>query len=47
MRGAFSFGLRKVAIGFVLLFGLASLTFWVNYAIPQDSGQFLFRIIPR
>ena len=41
MNGMFSFGGRKLAIGAVLLFGLASLTFWVNYAIPQDSGMFI------
>ncbi len=41
MSGMLSFGGRKLAIGAVLLFGLASLTFWVNYAIPQDSGMFI------
>ena len=41
MNGMLSFGGRKLAIGAVLLFGLASLTFWVNYAIPQDSGIFI------
>ncbi len=41
MSGMLSFGGRKLAIGAVLLFGLASLTFWVNYAIPQDSGIFI------
>jgi peptide/nickel transport system permease protein len=41
MRGLLSFGVRKVAIGAVLLLGLASLTFWVNYAIPQDAGMFV------
>ena len=42
MNGMLSFGGRKLAIGAVLLFGLATLTFWVNYAIPQDSGIFIF-----
>ena len=41
MNGMLSFGGRKLAIGAVLLFGLATLTFWVNYAIPQDSGIFI------
>ena len=41
MSGMLSFGGRKLAIGAVLLFGLASLTFWVNYAIPQDAGIFI------
>lgn len=36
-----SFGVRKAAVAVVLLFGLASVTFWINYAIPQDAGIFI------
>jgi len=36
-----SFGVRKAVVAVVLLFGLASVTFWINYAIPQDAGIFI------
>jgi peptide/nickel transport system permease protein len=41
MSGMLSFGVRKVAVGIALLFTLASVAFWVNYAIPQDAGYFI------
>jgi len=41
MSGVPSFVARKAVIAAVLLFGLATLTFWVNQAIPQDSGFYL------
>ena len=41
MSGVLAFGVRKTAIGVVLLLALASLTFWINYAIPQDAGMFI------
>jgi hypothetical protein len=41
VSGIVSFGMRKVAVGLALLFTLASVAFWVNYAIPQDAGLFL------
>ena len=46
MRGLAVFGVRKAALGAVLLVGLASITFWVNYAIPQDAGMFLLGNVP-
>ena len=46
MSGLLSFSARKVALGIVLLLGLASITFWVNQAIPQDAGSFLLGNIP-
>ena len=46
MRGLALFGVRKAALGAVLLVGLASITFWVNYAIPQDAGMFLLGNVP-
>lgn len=36
-----SFTVRKVAVGLALLFTLASVAFWVNWAIPQDAGYFI------
>lgn len=46
MSGMLSFGLRKAGVGLALLFTLASVAFWVNYAIPQDAGLFLLGNIP-
>lgn len=41
MSAMLSFGARKVAVAVVLLFALASVTFWINYGIPQDAGIFI------
>jgi peptide/nickel transport system permease protein len=45
VSGLASFGVRKVGLAIALLFALASVTFWINEAIPQDAGYFLLERI--
>ncbi len=41
MSGWPGFALRRLLVAAALLFALASVTFWINQAIPYDAGRYL------